>query len=294
MAKIDLHMHSIYSCDGEYTPETLVSIADNAGLKTIAITDHNTTMGVDEGIEAGKKFGIEVIPAVELDCIHNDVVFHILGYFINHKAKAYAKVDEDIRNQEIIAAKKRIDLVRKMGIELDPDEAMSYAKDGFVTGEIIAEIVLNKPDSHKNPLLKPFLPGGSRADNPYVNFYWDYCSQGKPAYVHINYISMEEAVSLVTETGGVPVLAHPGNNLKGRLHLLDSIVKQGVKGIEAYSSYHTLQENQYFLQKAEEFSLVVTGGSDFHGKTKPSISMGQYGMAGDGLELLDKLRALKG
>lgn len=293
MAKIDFHMHSIHSCDGEYTPSQLISFAKDADLRAVAVTDHNTTKGVEEAITAGKASGIEVVPAVELDCIYNDIVFHVLGYYIDHKSERYSKVEKDIQDQEIAASKLRVELVRKMGIEIDTDEAMAHAKDGFVTGEIIAEIVLNKPGSAKNPLLQPYLPGGNRADNPYVNFYWDYCSQGKPAYVHIHYISMNEAISLVTETGGIPVLAHPGNNLKGRLELLDAIVKQGIKGIEAYSSYHSPEQNNYFIQKSKEYGLLISGGSDFHGKTKPSVFMGRFGLEEDGMDILEALKELR-
>ncbi|NLX64221.1 MAG: PHP domain-containing protein [Clostridiaceae bacterium] len=293
MSKIDFHMHSIYSCDGEYTPEELIYLAKEADLKVVAITDHNTTKGVDEGIQAGKALDIEVVPAVELDCIHHGIVFHVLGYFIDHKSKKYFKIEKNIYDQEIAASKQRIDLVRKMGIEIDADEALSHAKDGIVTGEIIAEIVLNDPSNADNPLLLPYFPGGARADNPYVNFYWDYCSQGKPAYVHIDYISMKEAISLIIETGGVPVLAHPGINLEGRPELLDSIVKLGIKGIEAYSSYHSPDQNRYFIQQAQEYGLLITGGSDFHGKTKPSVFMGNFGLEQDGMALFNALKDLK-
>jgi len=293
MSKIDFHIHSIYSRDGEYTPEELIYLAKKANLKALAITDHNTTKGVEEAIQSGKASNIEIIPAVELDCIHNGIVFHVLGYFIDHKSPKYFKIEENIYDQEIAASKHRIDLVRKMGIEIDDDEAFSRAKDGIVTGEIIAEIVLNDPSNANNPLLQPYFPGGIRADNPFVNFYWDYCSQGKPAYVHINYISMKEAISLIIETGGVPVLAHPGINLKGRTEILDSLVKLGIKGMEAYSSYHSPEQNRYFIQQAQEYSLLITGGSDFHGKTKPSVFMGNFGLEQDGMALFDTLKALK-
>lgn len=290
MSDFDLHMHSVYSCDGEYSPAALISFAEKSGIKTIALTDHNTTAGVQEMIHAAEPAKIEVIPAVELDCIYEDVVFHLLGYYIDYKSPKYSKIDEDIRNQEIKAATERIRLVRELRIDIDTDEALSMAKDGFVTGEIIAEIVLNKPENINNPLLKPYYPGGSRSDNPYVNFYWDICSQGKPAYVHIEYISLKDAINLVEDTGGVPVLAHPGNNLKSRLHMLEDMVKLGIKGIEAYSSYHTPEQNRYFASKAHEYDLVVTGGSDFHGKTKPSINMGQFGYDGDMTDLPTTLR----
>lgn len=292
MTKIDLHMHSIYSCDGEYTPKALVKMAKDAGIEAIALTDHNTTAGVNEALEAGKNAGIEVIPAIELDCMYQDKIFHVLGYFIDQDSRKFYALDEDIRQQEINAAKTRIRLINEMGIPVDEDEAMACAKDGFVTAEIIAEIVLSKPENANNPLLKPYLKGGSRSDNPYVNFYWDYCAQGKPAYVHIEYISMADAIEIINGMKGIPVLAHPGNNLKNREEMLPEIVKQGIQGIEAYSSYHTRQQCEYFAKKAKELGVIVTGGSDFHGKTKPSICMGRYGLEDDGLAILADFKAL--
>ena len=293
MAIVDLHMHTSFSIDGDYSPEELLSLASKAGLKAIAVTDHNSVRGVDGAIQAGQSLGIEVVPAVELDCLYNGISFHVLGYYIDHTCEKYYKVEKDIQDQEIAASRKRINLVRKMGIDVDIDEVLALSKDGSAIPELIAEVALNKPDSNKNPLLKPYLPGGSRADNPYVNFYWDYCSQGKPGYVHINYMSMKEAISLIIETGGIPVLAHPGNNLKGRLELLEDFIDLGIKGLEAYSSYHSPEQNSFFVQKAKEYGLLITGGSDFHGKTKPSVYMGKFGLGKDGINMLEALKEIK-
>ncbi len=293
MSKIDLHMHSIYSCDGQYTPKALVEMAKEAGIYAIAVTDHNTTAGVNEALKAGENAGIEVIPAVELDCIYKGKIYHVLGYFIDQDSKKFIELDENIRQQEIKAAKTRIRLINEMGIPVDEQEAMAAAHDGFVTAEIIAEIVLSKPENAENSLLKPYLKGGSRSDNPYVNFYWDYCAQGKPAYVHIDYISMAEAIEIIDGMKGIPVLAHPGNNLKGREEMLPEMVKLGIRGIEAYSSYHTNEQCEYFAQKAKELGIIITGGSDYHGKTKPSIAMGSYGLEDDGLDILADLKALR-
>ncbi|NLU36604.1 MAG: PHP domain-containing protein [Clostridiales bacterium] len=293
MAKVDLHMHSSYSDDGDYSPEELVSLASKAGLKAIAVTDHNSTRGVDEAVEAGKALGIEVVPAVELDCLFNDLVFHVLGYYIDYKYEKYFQVEKEVLEQNIAASRRRVELVNRIGIEVEYEEVLALSKDGAIQGELIAEAVLNKPESRENPLLRPYLPGGSRSDNPYVNFYWDFCAQGKPAYVHIEYMSLQEAISLIAETGGIPVLAHPGNSLKGRMELLEDIVNLGIQGIEAYSSYHTPEQNSFFARKAEEYRLLITGGSDFHGKTKPSVFMGRFGLEGDGMDILKSLKKQK-
>ena len=126
-------------------------------------------------------------------------------------------------------------------------------------------------------LLKPYREGKDRGDNPYVNFYWDYYSQGKPCYVEIQYLSLQETIQIINEHGGIAVLAHPGNNLKGKFELFDEMVKEGIQGVECFSSYHSEEVNKYFYEKAKEYNLLYTCGSDFHGKTKPSISLGHNG-----------------
>lgn len=159
MAKVDFHMHSSFSNDGDYAPKELLSLANKAGLKAIAVTDHNTTRGVSEAIREGQSLGIEVVPAVELDCLYNDIVFHVLGYYIDHTCEKYSIVEKEALEQDIAASKERVELVRKMGINVDMDEVLALSKDGSVQGELIAEAALNKPDSYKNPLLRPYLPG---------------------------------------------------------------------------------------------------------------------------------------
>jgi predicted metal-dependent phosphoesterase TrpH len=291
MAAIDLHMHSVYSCDGELSPKELLDIALGSGLRIVSLTDHNTCAGISEAVEAGKAVGITVIPGVELDCFYRGVLFHVLGYGIDQDNSLLREIDLDVQSLNRASSLETIRLLNQIGIKLDGEEALSKAKNGFVTGELAAEIVLNKTDAGENPLLRPYLPGGGRSDNPYVNFYWDFCGQGSPAYVHIEYISMEKALASIRNAGGVPVLAHPGQNLKGKEDMLPSIIALGIDGIEVYSSYHSPETCLYYKQQAEERGLLTSGGSDFHGKTKPSIHMGDFGFDGDGSELTEPLLA---
>jgi predicted metal-dependent phosphoesterase TrpH len=185
MAGIDLHMHSMYSCDGELSPGELFEIARRSGIRTVSLTDHNTCAGIPDAVEAGRTAGIEIISGVELDCFYQGVLFHVLGYGIDHDNSLLQEIDLNVQFQNRASSLETIRLINKAGIKLDEEEALSKAKNGFVTGELIAEIVLNKTNAGNNPLLHPYLlPRGSRSDNPYVNFYWDYCGQGSPAYVY--------------------------------------------------------------------------------------------------------------
>jgi predicted metal-dependent phosphoesterase TrpH len=290
MAAIDLHMHSAYSCDGELSPGELLGIAVESGLRTVSLTDHNTCAGVGEAVEAGRAAGVEVISGVELDCFYRGVLFHVLGYGVDPGNSLLRGIDLEVQSRNRASSLDTIRLINRAGIELDEEEALSRAKNGFVTGELAAEIALNKPGAGENPLLRPYLPGGGRSDNPYVNFYWDYCGQGKPAYVYIEYMPMEEALAAVKNAGGVAVLAHPGQNLRGKEDMLPPIVALGIEGIEVYSSYHSPEACLYYKEQAEKYKLLISGGSDFHGKTKPSIRMGSFGLDGGGHDIAERLR----
>lgn len=269
---MDLHMHSIKSCDGEYTPSELMKMCKEAGMQVVAIADHNTVEAMQEARTQAETLGMEYIPAVELDCHIDGVDLHVLGYGIDETNEALLRLAEDVRKMEQGASQRRIDLVKAQGIYVDEKAAYAIAPHGNVTGEIIAEIALQ--DERNYDALKAYLPGGTRADNPLVNFYWDVCSQGKPAYVPINYITLKEAVELITQAGGIAILAHPGNNTKENEELLETIFAYDVKGLEAYSSYHTQEQVAFYVDWAKKRNLLITAGSDFHGKTKPAISIG--------------------
>ncbi|MEM1484186.1 PHP domain-containing protein [Oscillospiraceae bacterium PP1C4] len=274
MSKIDLHIHSNCSDDGEFTALELLRLCKEAQIKYLSITDHNTVRAVSEVLALAPKFGMEAISGVELDCVHMGRNFHLLGYHFDHTLPVFAEIEQDIFKQEQNAAEQKIALIQKeIGIPLSTKEVLAAAKGKIVTGELIAEILLQKEDANEHETLLPYLNGGARSDNPYVNFYWDFFSQDKAAYVPIHYISLTEAVELLHDAGGIAVLAHPAQNLQSNYDLLEQIIKTGIDGIEAYSSYHGRIEAAMFDQIAQRHRLLVTCGSDFHGKIKPSIAL---------------------
>ena len=274
MSTIDLHMHSNISLDGEYTPAELARLCYQNGLKTVALTDHNSVRGVPEMMEETRKLGIEAVPGIELDCTCEDLDLHILGYGIDIQDKRLREIEQDVLAQKQKTSLQTLDILSQAGIYFDRDQVMSLARDGVVVGEMIAEAALLDDRNLDNPLMKPYYPGQSRSDNPYVNFFWDFCSQGKIAFLPVNYISAKEAISLIRETGGAAVIAHPGATVKRREDLISRMVSDGVTGLEVYSSYHNDEEIAYYKQLADRFHLVKTMGSDFHGKTKPSVKLG--------------------
>lgn len=273
---IDLHMHSMYSDDGEYTPTQLVDMCHEAGVKIMAIADHNWVKANEEAKKHADELGMTYIPAIEIDCTYKGVNLHVLGYGIDNQ-EVFNQLGEDIEKQELACSMKKLELTNALGFDLKKEQLDALSTNGVYTGEMFGEALLNDSRYEDHELLKPYRQGGERSDNPYVNFYWDYYAQGKPCYTEIHFPTLEETIQLIHQHGGVALLAHPGNNLKGQFELFDEMVALGLDGVECFSSYHTTETNEYFYNKAKELNVLYTCGSDFHGKTKPSIHLGENG-----------------
>lgn len=274
MSYIDLHMHSYYSDDGEFEPKQLIDLCLEKNIKYFSIADHNSVRGIKEAKEYCVGKSINIIPAIELDCTFNEINLHVLGYGIDYDKTVFYDIENNIIKQEQFASKKRMKLVKELGIDFSDEVINSLSRNGVVNGEMIAEAAMKFDKNHENPLLMPYYENGSRSDNPYVNFYWDYCAQGKAAYAEVSFINLQEAISIIEESGGIPILAHPGNNIKENINLLEQIISCGIKGIEVYSSYHSKEQVEFYKKFSLKHKLLLTCGSDFHGKTKPSIVIG--------------------
>ncbi|MCI5636080.1 MAG: PHP domain-containing protein [Sarcina ventriculi] len=274
MSYIDLHMHSCYSDDGEFEPKQLIDLCLEKNIKYFSIADHNSVRGIKEAKEYCVGKSINIIPAIELDCTFNEINLHVLGYGIDYDKTVFYDIENNIIKQEQFASKKRMKLVKELGIDFSDEVINSLSRNGVVNGEMIAEAAMKFDKNHENPLLMPYYENGSRSDNPYVNFYWDYCAQGKAAYAEVSFINLQEAISIIEESGGIPILAHPGNNIKENINLLEQIISCGIKGIEVYSSYHSKEQVEFYKKFSLKHKLLLTCGSDFHGKTKPSIVIG--------------------
>jgi len=276
MNTLDLHMHTNISTDGTYAPDELVRMCARGGLRTIAITDHNSTRAYPAALDAARAVGIRLITGVELDCHLRGTNLHVLGYAIDPAAEDFERYEDDLTRQEQQASLTRLAAVRRLGVAIEQEKIDALAIDGVITGEMLAEVALADPRNEAHPLLRPYRAGGARSENPYVNFYWDVCSQGKPAYAHVDFWTLAQAVDAIRRAGGFPVLAHPGINIGRDAELFGEIVAAVVEGVEAYSSYHDAETAAFWARQARERGVLVTIGSDFHGKTKPSIRLGAF------------------
>lgn len=290
---IDLHMHSLYSDDGEFTPTQLVEKCHDAHITIMAIADHNSVKGIDEAKRVAESYGMKYIPATEIDCTYKGINLHVVGYGIDYKNPVFKSLEENILKQELQCSAKKVQLTNALGFEIKKEQLDSLSSNGVYTGEMFAEVLLNDERYVDHELLKPYRQDGGRSDNPYVNFYWDYYAQGKPCYTEVIFPSLEETIKIINDNGGIAVLAHPGNNLKGKFEVFDEMVKVGIQGVEAFSNYHSPETVEYFLNKGRELNVLVTCGSDYHGKTKPAIELGETRCTIDEHEIEEQLKVYK-
>lgn len=256
---IDLHAHTTAS-DGSLSPTQLVRLARDSGLGAVAITDHDTIDGVAEGLAAGDEAGFEVVPGVELSTDLRGKTVHILGYFIDcrneHLAEklAWAQRVRAERNDRIVAR------FNEMGIALTLDEVRAEAGSDVVGRPHFARVLFNK--------------GAVASVQEAFDVYLD--RKGK-AYVPKFRFTPEESVSLIIRAGGLPVLAHPGLYKWSPLELDEAVrdlVELGLVGLEVFYSTHLPAQVLIFNDIARRYGLLPTGGSDYHGQTKPDIRLG--------------------
>lgn len=275
--KADLHIHSRYSNDGEIGIPDIIKLCLDAELDTFSISDHNCIGGSREafGLCADLN-GLHFVPGIEIDCNYRGTDLHLLGYQVDLEGSDFDLLEASNRQRHLEAVPQMAHNLAKLGIEIDLEELMIKSGGEPPSAELFAEVLLQKPGQESNPALRPYMPGGERSDMPLINFYLDYFAQGKPAYVNIEHMRLEEALELVTGNGGIPIVAHPGLNLKDREAEVNELIDLGAAGLEVFNNYHSNSQTDYFAEFCRKRAVLMTCGSDFHGKNKPLISIGHY------------------
>lgn len=265
---IDLHLHTFYS-DGSLSPSELVAIAKERGASIIAVTDHDGLDGVEEAMEAGNKLGIKVIPGIEFsaqlpDFLDSSSCFmHLLGYGIDVKNKALQEAVKDILKKRKERNDKLLNALREKGYVLDKQDFQVYPQQTYIGKPNFARALLKRGYIEE---LREAFQAGEFLEAPEIKA------------VHRVKIDVREAISLIENAGGVAVLAHPlkisykGKNQPGQAgffevlsSLLFRLKKSGLQGMECYYSRHLPYETEQLLALADEFNLLVSAGSDFHG-----------------------------
>jgi len=275
--KADLHIHSVHSNDGEHSIANIIKLCSESGVDTFSVTDHNCIGGAREAMQLTRAIEeVNFIPGIEIDCNYQGTDLHLLGYQIDLKSGDFDALEQNNRQRHMDAIPQMIRNLEQLGIYIDQDELIQKSGGEPPTGELFAELLLQKADQSLNPRLMPYFPGGERSDMPLINFYLDFFAQGKPAYVKIDHIKFKEAVALVRNNGGIPIVAHPGLNLKDREELVEELIDLGAAGLEVFNNYHNNRQVAYFAEITSKRGALMTCGSDFHGKNKPLISIGRY------------------
>ncbi len=272
--RVDLHIHSSKSSDGDFSPCHLLKLAKENGLKAISISDHDTVEAYPEAFEWAREFGVELIPSVELTTLFDGREFHCLLPFIHWESKVLKKILDQVRRARMEEAKARIARLQELGFEITLEETREKAGDAPPLGVTIAQVLIDKGRKRKVPALEKYYRSENRLLAPYV-FYKDYFLEGKPAFVPKKTVALVDVLELVSRDGAVPVLAHPGAYFaRATREDLFILKEKGLVGLEVYTSYHNQEEIEYYLKIAEELDFVVTAGSDFHGRIKPHIPFG--------------------
>jgi 3',5'-nucleoside bisphosphate phosphatase len=276
MSKIDFHIHTSHSPDADHCIEEIIDMSKIKDMEMISFTDHNTIEAHREFKLKNIKTDIEIITGIELDCHFDSKNFHLLGYNIDINGNDFDNWQNEFTRKEMNAIPERIAKLKSLGFIIDKNYVYQRAGDSIPQEELMAEIIIENKDNHNNPRLTPYLKGGARSDMPLINFFWDYLSQGKAAYIPVEYLSINNAISMVKDNGGIPVLAHPGANFKDNIHLIEEIMNYGIDGIEAISTYHNSKLTELFLKLANKEKYLITCGSDYHGSNKPLIEIGGF------------------
>lgn len=251
MIRADMHIHTYYS-DGGQSPADVVAGARRAGANLISVTDHDNSLACRAVKELAEKAGIKAVSGEEISAYEGDVKVHILGYGTDPLNPAFAAFNKRLYDG---AEERAFDILRKLE---KVNVRISYGE------------VLRERRCEKSPLHAMYIAvAGARkgyASSPF-SFYARYLNYGAPAFSCICRPTPEETARIITNSGGLCSLAHPGRislDKDGVTSLVKRLVPCGLAGIEAVYSGHTANETQYFKELADRFNLLVTGGSDTH------------------------------
>lgn len=256
---VDLHTHSTAS-DGTYTPSELVEYAVHKGLSAFALTDHDTISGLDEAIQTAKAYNIEVIPGIEFSTEYNGKDIHIVGLAIDYQNPFFVEKLERFIGSRDLRNEKMCQLLTEHGMEITLSQLNERFPNSVITRAHFARFMLEQ-----NYIKK--------LETAFEKYIGDH----GPCYVPREKVNPVQAIKLIREANGIPILAHPPLYKlppKELEQLVAYLSQHSLMGIEAiYSTYNRADENQMRLL-ARQYQLAISGGSDFHGKNKPYIDLG--------------------
>lgn len=242
---LDLHLHTRAS-DGAWGPAEVVRGAHAGGLHIIAITDHDTTAGLEQAWSTAAEVGIRLVPGCELSSTHEGRDVHVLGYGIDPDAPALRRHEARAADRRRARMAEMVERLHAMGVSVALERVLEVAGDEGVVG--------------RPHLARVLVEAGHVRDLPEA--FDRLIGDGQPAFVPTALYTPAEVVGTILASGGVPVWAHPpGDQLD---ELLPDLVRAGLQGLEAYRPGHAPRQSRRILDRAEKAHLVVSGGSDWH------------------------------
>jgi predicted metal-dependent phosphoesterase TrpH len=259
---IELQSHSTVS-DGQLAPAEVVAEAARAGVTTLALTDHDAIAGVGEAQKAAEELGVELVPAIEMSCVHEYAEdLHICGYWVD--LGKIAPACERAQHERVTRAGEIVEKLRAHGFDLHLEDAVREAGDALSIG-------------------RPHIARAAGATGDLGPFFEEYLVPGAKAFVPRRWPTAEQAITLIREAGGIAVIAHPYWDISAPHEVDDLIRSLNADGIETYYPTHTKQQTEHLLELCTELDLVPTASSDYHGPThKTFAKFGAYDTYGLG------------
>ena len=252
--RIDLHTHSNRS-DGTTSPADVVAEASEAGLDVVALTDHDTTRGWDDAADAARRVGIDVVRGIEISCRHRGISIHLLAYLPAPEGELFDEMER--------ARESRVTRAERMVERLGRDVPITYEQ---VLAQAGPDATIGRPHIADALVANGVVPDRSTAFEHLL-------SNSGPYHVGHYAIDPVRAVTLVRAAGGVPVMAHPFADVRGRVvddAVIEEMIDTGLLGLEAHHRDHTPEQVRHARDLARTHDLLVTGSSDYHGDGKPN------------------------
>lgn len=251
MSLIELQSHSTVS-DGQLEPGDVVDEAAKAGVTTLALSDHDAVAGVPEAAQAALAHGIELVPAVEMSCVHEFAEdLHVCGYWVD--VDAIAPACERAQQERVNRAGEIIENLRREGFELTLDDAIAEAGDALSIG-------------------RPHIARAAGASGDLGPFFEQYLVPGGKAFVPRRWPTAEQAVALIREAGGAAVVAHPYWDVEDPKEVEQLLRALSLDGIEAFYPSHTREQTAHLLALCDQLGATPTASSDYHGPTHKTFS----------------------
>ena len=264
---VDLHAHSTAS-DGSRAPADVVRSAQRVGLAAIALTDHDTVAGIAEAVATGIELGVRVVPGIELSAVEDEVETHILGLHLSDMRELEASLVA-LREMRRSRAERMVQRLNELGVRIEMAAVLEQAGGGAIGRPHVARAMIAE---------------GWAVD--FRDAFDRYLASGRPAYVPKDRLAAADAISLIHRAGGLAILAHPAQG--GTRERVEAFVREGIDGIEVRHPSHSSEDTSRLAALVEHYSLVPSGGSDWHGAADGPRTLGMMRVPREWLERQDR------